>query len=270
METLGDSLYFLALTGRRNFSFRSPFQGLIQATVLAANRPITMQINQERYAVGAQQSLSTQLQEGVSCQIKGSSSDDRILILLFPRDRVPDPLLRKILDKLRVSDGVYLFSDNTVHLALQHAFDLYIADWQHHQLKIESIFIDALATQIELIVQESTPSNTSPDEQFEKVCAAKKIIDLEISKNHTIADLARRVGTNEQYLKKHFKAVYNCTIMGYMNEKKMQTAKALIVSGTHRIANVAILVGYSHPTHFTHAFKKRFGVLPRTLKPTSS
>src|SRR5690606_36936688 len=77
--------------------------------------------------------------------------------------------------------------------------------------------------------------------------------------------LAHAVGTNEATLKKHFKAVYGTTVFGYLTARRMELAKALLLSKELKVAAVAQEVGYKYASHFTTAFRKHFGVLPNKL-----
>lgn len=87
-----------------------------------------------------------------------------------------------------------------------------------------------------------------------------------MAKNYTIHELAKAVGTNEQYLKKYFKQYIGKTVQTYMKEIKMEHAKNLIMTGEHRISDVARMTGYKHSTHFTTAFKKFFGFIPNASR----
>lgn len=100
----------------------------------------------------------------------------------------------------------------------------------------------------------------------EKVIRAKKLIDQHLEKTYTIAELARLIGTNEQYLKIHFKHIYGCTIYNYSLNMKMNFARGLLLAKQDKIADVATKIGYKHATHFSTAFKKFFGYLPNTLR----
>lgn len=100
----------------------------------------------------------------------------------------------------------------------------------------------------------------------EKVRTAKKLIDQHLEKTYTIAELSRLIGTNEQYLKIHFKHIYGCTIYNYSLTMKMNFARGLLLAKEDKIADVATKIGYKHATHFSTAFKKFFGYLPNTLR----
>ena len=103
-------------------------------------------------------------------------------------------------------------------------------------------------------------------DQIEKMLKVKLLIETNINESYSLAYLARAAGTNEQYLKKHFKTLFGHTVFGYMLAFKMQKAKDMLLNDQHKIAEIAEVVGYRHATHFTNAFKKFFGYLPRVLK----
>jgi AraC-like DNA-binding protein len=46
----------------------------------------------------------------------------------------------------------------------------------------------------------------------------------------------------------------------------MQEAKRLLLEEKMYVNEVAALVGYQHPHHFTAAFRKKFGLVPTDLK----
>ncbi len=103
-------------------------------------------------------------------------------------------------------------------------------------------------------------------QEIEKMRIVKELIENNLSESYSLAYLARAAVTNEQYLKKHFKTVYGNTVFGYMLSCKMQMAKDMLLSGKYRISEIADRVGYKHATHFTNAFKKFFGYLPKMIK----
>lgn len=128
---------------------------------------------------------------------------------------------------------------------------------------LKSQLYELLYLQLEKISKQE-PLVTSA--HYDKVILARSIIDQDFTISYTIPELAKMVGTNEQYLKKFFKQYYNKTILQHTREIKMEYAQKLIMSGNYQIGDVARLIGYKHATHFTAAFKKHFGYNPNLLK----
>jgi len=131
-------------------------------------------------------------------------------------------------------------------------------------LYLKAKVIELIALQLAQAAEKKTISLKSSE--IERMMEVKELIENNLQESYSLAYLARVAGTNEQYLKKHFKILYGNTVFGYMLACKMQKAKDLLLNEKHRIAEVAEKVGYSHATHFTNAFKKFFGYLPRVLK----
>ncbi len=70
----------------------------------------------------------------------------------------------------------------------------------------------------------------------------------------SLIDLAHQVGTNEAYLKKHFKEVYGNTVFGFLQQVKMDIVQGI----TGRWKNggrSGRLCCYKYPVHFARAFK---------------
>lgn len=118
---------------------------------------------------------------------------------------------------------------------------------------------------IQLAQSTETITGLKPDE-IEKMMLVKHLIESNLNESYSLAHLAKAAGTNEQYLKKHFKLLFGNTVFGYILECRMHRAKELLLQGDYRITEIAGLIGYQHATHFTSAFKKFFGYLPKALK----
>ena len=103
-------------------------------------------------------------------------------------------------------------------------------------------------------------------EDIAKMHQARNLIEQNVQNALSIAELARAVGTNQAYLKQHFKDTFGLTVFGYTLQYKMEYSKILLKEGQLTISDIAYQVGYKHATHFTQAFKKYFGCLPNSVK----
>ncbi|MEC3880525.1 AraC family transcriptional regulator [Parapedobacter sp. 10938] len=102
-------------------------------------------------------------------------------------------------------------------------------------------------------------------EELERMQKVRDLLYNQPARSYSLVGLAHAVGTNEATLKKHFKAVYGTTVFGYLTARRMELAKALLLSKELKVAAVAQEVGYKYASHFTAAFRKHFGVLPNKL-----
>ncbi|WP_343533352.1 AraC family transcriptional regulator [Pedobacter sp.] len=163
---------------------------------------------------------------------------------LFHKNLYLSPKLKYILNEINLCD----FGD--------HLKNLYT----------KAKIIELLSLQLAQHEEEKLIPATLKPLEVEKMILVKELIENNITESHTISSLARAVGTNEQYLKKHFKLLFGSTVFGHMISCKMEKAKEMLLTGQYRITEIAEKVGYKHATHFTNAFKKFFGCLPQSFK----
>lgn len=133
------------------------------------------------------------------------------------------------------------------------------------RLFLESKVIELLAIKISQLEQQQ-PAPRLKQEELDKMQEAREILIQHIDAPFSLRTLAHMVGTNEFNLKKQFKAAYGTTVYGYLNQYKMEQAKAMLLQGDSRVSEVSEKMGYKHATHFTSAFKKYFGYLPNKIK----
>ncbi len=103
------------------------------------------------------------------------------------------------------------------------------------------------------------------EEEVRKIEQVKAILQKEYNQPNRIRDLARRVGTNEFKLKVGFKELFGTTIHHFLVEQRMENARFLILEKKHKVGEISLLVGYSNPSHFIEAFKKKFGITPKKM-----
>lgn len=101
------------------------------------------------------------------------------------------------------------------------------------------------------------------EDMVRKIKNAKEHLLAHEDRPPTIKELARLAGLNEYQLKAGFKEIYGNTVYGYLLDHKMDHARMLLDSKKYQVAQVAYQVGYTNPSHFISAFKKRFGVTPK-------
>ncbi|MFT3824976.1 MAG: AraC family transcriptional regulator [Chitinophagaceae bacterium] len=141
----------------------------------------------------------------------------------------------------------------------------------YKQLYIKSKLLELLAFQLAQYEQlygplkSEAPGNNLKKDDVERMHHARSIILSNIDSPCSLIDLAHQVGTNEAYLKKHFKLVFNNTVFGYLHNVKMDLARDLLLQG-NTVAEVADRSGYKHAAHFARAFKKHFGIPPNKIK----
>lgn len=104
---------------------------------------------------------------------------------------------------------------------------------------------------------------------LEKIELAKEVLTLDLSNPITIPELAKKVGLNENKLKRSFKQAFGSTVNQYIIRKRLEYSKVLLISGSFSIQEVAEKVGYKNVSFFTRKFKEKFGMLPKDFVKTN-
>jgi AraC-like DNA-binding protein len=83
---------------------------------------------------------------------------------------------------------------------------------------------------------------------------------------HCLSTLARQFGTNTNKLMTLFKKIFGKSIFEFIGELRMNHAMDLLREHGLLVTEVARVVGYKNPNHFSIAFKRKFGISPSDLK----
>ena len=100
----------------------------------------------------------------------------------------------------------------------------------------------------------------------EQINEARNIIENQYQNPPSISKLALTVGMSETVLKTSFKLFFGTTIYGYLFNFRMDIAHKLLFDTTLTIIEIAMKSGYEYPSHFTTAFKRKYGVTPSAFK----
>jgi AraC-like DNA-binding protein len=97
----------------------------------------------------------------------------------------------------------------------------------------------------------------------EKIQKAKRIVIENMTEPPTLNELANAINLPLQHLKDGFKHIYGETVFTFLFNYKMEYARKLLATKKYNIAETSFEVGYSTPSHFIAAFKKKFGATPK-------
>ncbi len=97
----------------------------------------------------------------------------------------------------------------------------------------------------------------------EKIQKAKKILIERMVEPPSLSELADMINLPLAHLKDGFKHIYGETVYAYLLNYKMEYARRLLTTKKYNIAEVSFEVGYSSPSHFIAAFKKKYGATPK-------
>lgn len=100
-------------------------------------------------------------------------------------------------------------------------------------------------------------------ETVRKIKHAKEYLLKNMENPPGLKALAKIAGLNEYQLKVGFKEIYGNTVFGFLLDHKLDHSRVMLDSGKYQVSEVAYQVGYTNPSHFIAAFKKKFGITPK-------
>jgi AraC family transcriptional activator of pyochelin receptor len=129
-----------------------------------------------------------------------------------------------------------------------------------------------LSQSLELLVRvldagvrgDSSPAPTRTER--DKLFAARELIETRLDDPPTLPEVARQIGLNEFKLKRGFKALFGQTMFSYLTEQRLELALRLLLDTDKTAAEIGFQLGYRTPQHFNEAFKRRFGVTPKSVR----
>lgn len=101
------------------------------------------------------------------------------------------------------------------------------------------------------------------EEVIRKIKNAKEYLLKHSENPPSLKELAKLAGLNEYQLKVGFKQIYGNTVYGFLLDHKLTNAQLLLDTAKFKVNEVAYQIGYTNPSHFIAAFKKKFGVTPK-------
>ncbi|PJJ07776.1 helix-turn-helix protein [Flavobacterium sp. 1] len=95
-----------------------------------------------------------------------------------------------------------------------------------------------------------------------KILDTMSYVQLNLSENLTVAQLAQRVNQNQDYFSKQFLIHTGQRPLNYIHEKKIERAQYLIATTNKSFLEIALDTGFSNLPHFSKIFKQIVSLTP--------
>lgn len=82
-----------------------------------------------------------------------------------------------------------------------------------------------------------------------------------------LEQIARHLNTTSTTLQRHFRRVHGITISDYLQQERLRQARQALEREGISVGEAAALAGYASQNSFATAFKRRFGVSPKQVRP---
>lgn len=180
-------------------------------------------------------------------------------------------------EKLQNKESTILINNSTISLQMRNILKEIVNPSQELSGVLRKVFIETHINDLILSVilhkkeisEQTQASSTLSEFDINKIYKAREIILEKIDEPCSLIELARLSGINDFKLKKGFKDVFGTTVFKYLFEVRMERSKTLILEGKFTISEIAFMIGYKNPAHFTAAFKRKFGRLPSDFRRVS-
>jgi AraC family L-rhamnose operon transcriptional activator RhaR len=100
----------------------------------------------------------------------------------------------------------------------------------------------------------------------EAVSEAMRLLQRDVARRWSLADLASSVHVNASYLVRLFKAHTGLSPMAYLTHCRAERAAMLLLRTSYPVARIGRETGWSDPSYFARRFKAQFGMSARTYR----
>lgn len=132
----------------------------------------------------------------------------------------------------------------------------------YHKKLIHDVITTAVANNNDEKCSSGKLSNTELDALYK----VSMLIEKDLTRHHSIAELAIYSGMNREKLTTSFKSLFGQTIYTYYLTKRMELAKNSLVGSNLPIKLISKKAGYRSTTNFSIAFKKFYGITPAQMR----
>ncbi|MGB6298750.1 MAG: AraC family transcriptional regulator [Rivularia sp. (in: cyanobacteria)] len=141
------------------------------------------------------------------------------------------------------------------------------------KIYLEGKALELIAMRLQEVLYEHNSQHDSSEciraNDIERIYHAKEVLRAQFQNPPSLPELARQVGLNQRKLKQGFRACFGTTAFGYLHDYRMEQARLLLIDTQLGVTQVAHSVGYASLPSFSAAFRKKFGICPRTQLTTT-
>lgn len=98
-----------------------------------------------------------------------------------------------------------------------------------------------------------------PSSQYESF---RRVMEANCLYNLSLEDYAKLLNMSLSSFKRHFISIYKDSPGRWLQDQKLNHARSLLLSSDKPVTDITFESGFENSTHFSHLFKKRFGLSP--------
>lgn len=113
-------------------------------------------------------------------------------------------------------------------------------------------------------VQPTGRKNRTSSQQHQRLETVRQLLEFAPTEDYSLAELARRAAMSPSSLRNKFRATYGLSVFGYLRKCRLNLAWHYLEQG-YSVQQAAHRSGYRHATNFATAFRRQFGVSPKSV-----
>lgn len=233
-------------------SRRSAHQALVWSSLTSDGRPVTAWAQQGAAAVlpqaflEARRALEADVRQGQDAAAIGAALDACFSAL----QGLPEAVRAAGLESLTL-----LLDENAVPLHAPAFFSAAPSMDEAMQALRAAFAAQAVSR------SEALPPNPTVE-------AIYRYVDMHYQDDISLKKLGDALHFSPAYLGQLFKQYSSCLFLDYVSEYRIEKAKALLVTSTHRSGDIGRMVGFRNPNYFANVFRKITGMYPTVYRKT--
>ncbi|MEQ9861917.1 AraC family transcriptional regulator [Pectobacterium cacticida] len=186
----------------------------------------------------------------------------RSLVIQAVPDRISDKALADQLE--RILQRNHIFNLIVPQCTIDRANEMFgfCDNCVIGRLQTHSCVLD-LMTQALRAAKPNLPQEEAPHRDVTRMLKVRNKLVTELDCNHCLCDLARDVGISVSALKSKFQAVMGQSVFSFLRDQRLTRARQGLESEGWTVKQAAYYVGYQHPSNFSTAYRRKFGMPPR-------
>lgn len=177
------------------------------------------------------------------------------------------PNMSNIYDKYLERGGRPVFHPDNIDSFQTLIDDLYAVANSNEYVR-DMMINERLSSLLTYIMKENwhpeASRRSSPKKQDVRII--KEYLDANYRKKIILDELAEKFFINKFYLTRIFKEQYGCSIVNYLQQKRITHAKQLLRFSDKSIEEICVECGIDDSNYFSRMFKKVEGVTPREFR----
>ena len=134
----------------------------------------------------------------------------------------------------------------------------------HSIVKANAVFLDIISVYLSLCNEANNPMANTP--MYRPVCEIHEYINEHFAEDCSLKKLAHIVNLSPNYLHTIFKECVGLTPYEYVLSKRIDRAKALIMTGEKSMLEISMETGFCSQSHFNKIFKAQTGATPANYR----